>query len=132
LILVDSSVWVDFFSSAPGPAGRELRRMVTDAEAFAITGVVVTEILQGLTRDPAPIERFLTQWDLLEPRGFQTYREAAAIFRLGRAKGVSLTTVDVLITAIALENGANVFTLDKDFSRIARLTGLTRHAPLAK
>ncbi len=48
----------------------------------------------------------------------------AAIFRLGRAKGVSLTTIDALIAAIALEHRASVFTLDKDFSRIARLTGL--------
>jgi predicted nucleic acid-binding protein len=124
LIVVDSSVWIDFFSSAPGRAGYELRRMISDAEPFALTGVVITEILQGLTRNAIRIERYLSQWDLLEPRGFGTYREAAAIFRLGRAKGVSLRTTDVLIAAVALEHRASVFTLDTDFSRIARLTGL--------
>jgi predicted nucleic acid-binding protein len=124
LILVDSSVWIDFFSTAPGRAGGELRRMISDGEPFAITGVVITEILQGLTRDVRRIEQYLFQWDLLEPSGLRTYREAAAIFRLGRARGVSLTTIDVLIAAIALEHRASVFTLDKDFSRIARLTGL--------
>jgi predicted nucleic acid-binding protein len=127
LILVDSSVWIDFFSSAPGRAGNELRRMISDAEPFALTGVVVTEILQGLTRDAGRVEGYLSQWELLEPRGFRTYREAAEIFRLGRAKGVSLTTVDVLIAAIALEQRASVFTLEKDFFRIARLTGLPLH-----
>jgi predicted nucleic acid-binding protein len=127
LILVDSSVWIDFFSSAPGRAGNELRRMISDAEPFALTGVVVTEILQGLTRDAGRVADYLSQWELLEPRGFRTYREAAEIFRLGRAKGVSLTTVDVLIAAIALEQRASVFTLDKDFFRIARLTGLPLH-----
>jgi predicted nucleic acid-binding protein len=127
LILVDSSVWIDFFSSAPGRAGNELRRMISDAEPFALTGVVVTEILQGLTRDAGRVEGYLSQWELLEPRGFRTYREAAEIFRLGRAKGVSLTTVDVLIAAIALEQRASVFTLGKDFFRIARLTGLPLH-----
>ena len=72
-------------------------------------------------------------WELIEPRGFRTYREAAAIFRLGRAKGVSLTTIDALIAAIALEHRASVFTLDKDFSRIARLTGLPLHPlPIAR
>jgi predicted nucleic acid-binding protein len=121
LILVDSSVWIDFFSSAPGHAGTELRRMIRDAEPFALTGVVVTEILQGLARDVIRIERYLSQWDLLEPRGLRTYREAAAIFRLARAKGVSLTTIDALIAAIALEHRASVFTLDKDFSRITGL-----------
>ena len=124
MILVDSSVWIDFFSSAPSRAGDELRRMISDAEPLALTGVVITEILQGLTRDARPIEQYLSQWDLLEPSGFRTYREAAAIFRLGRAKGVSLTTIDVLIAAVALEHRARVFTLDKDFTRIARLTGL--------
>jgi predicted nucleic acid-binding protein len=124
LILVDSSVWIDFFSTSPGRAGNELRRMIGDAEPLALTGVVITEILQGLTRDVRRIEQYLSQWDLLEPRGLRTYREAAAIFRLGRGKGVSLTTIDVLIAAVALEHRASVFTLDKDFSRIARLTGL--------
>jgi predicted nucleic acid-binding protein len=127
LILVDSSVWIDFFSSAPGRAGDELRRMIEDAEPFALTGVVVTEILQGLMRNTSRIEQYVLQWDMLEPRGFKTYREAAAIFRLGRARGVSLTTIDALIAAIAQEHSASVFTLDKDFSRIARLTGLVLH-----
>jgi predicted nucleic acid-binding protein len=124
MILVDSSVWIDFFSSTPGRAGNELRRMIEDAEPFALAGIVVAEILQGLTRDVSRIEQYLSQWELLEPRGFRTYREAAAIFRLARGKGVSLTTIDALIAAIALEHRASVFTLDKDFSRIARLTGL--------
>jgi len=98
--------------------------MISDAEPFALTGVIVPEILQGLTRDVNRVAHYLSQWDLLEPSGFRTYREAAAIFRLGRAKGVSLTTIDVLIAAVALEHRVSVFTLDKDFSRIARLTGL--------
>jgi len=124
LILVDSSVWIDFFSSSPGRAGAELRRMIADAEPFALSGIVVTEILQGLTRDVSQVEQFLSLWEMLEPRGFSTYREAASIFRLGRSKGISLTTVDTLIAAIALEQQATVFTLDKDFARIASLTSL--------
>lgn len=124
MILVDSSVWVDFFSSSPGRGGRELRRMIEESEPFALAGIVVAEVLQGLTRDAAVIEQFLAQCDLLEPRGFETYREAAAIYRSARARGISLATIDTLIAAIALEQGASVFTLDQDFSRIARITGL--------
>src|SRR5260370_22089287 len=120
MILVDSSVWIDFFSSSPGRAGDELRRMIGDAEPFALTGVVVAEILQGLTRDAGRIEHYLSQWEMLEPRGFRTYREAAAIFRLGRAKGLSLTTTYLPIVSIAMEQRARVFTLDKAFSRISR------------
>ena len=124
MILVDSSVWVDFFSSSPGLAGGELRRMIEESEHFALAGVVVAEVLQGLTRDAGSIEQFLAQCDILEPRGFETYREAAAIYRAARAQGISLTTIDTLIATIALEHGASVFTLDQDFSRIARITRL--------
>jgi predicted nucleic acid-binding protein len=124
LILVDSSVWVDFFSSSPGSAGGELRRMIEDSEPLALTGVVAAEVLQGLTRDVDPIEHFLAQWEMLEPKGFETYRKAATIYRTARGKGISLTTIDTLIAAIALAHNASVFTLDRDFSRIALITPL--------
>lgn len=125
MILVDSSVWIDFFSSSPGIAGAELRRLIEQAEPLALAGVIVTEVLQGLTRDASVIERFLGMWELLEPRGLSTYREAAAIFRIARAKGISVTTIDSLIAAIALEHRATVFTLDQDFSPIARISALS-------
>jgi predicted nucleic acid-binding protein len=124
VILVDSSVWVDFFRASPARGGSELRRMVEESEPFALTGIVVAEVLQGLTRDAGVIERFLTQWEMLEPRGFDTYRRAAAIYRAGRGKGIASSTIDTLIAAIALEHGARLFTLDRDFVRIARMTGL--------
>ena len=107
----------------------------TDQRRRAVSALdgcsVSTEVLQRLTRDVRRIEQYMSQWDLLEPSGLRTYREAAAIFRLARAKGVSLTTIDVLIAAIALEHRASVFTLDKDFSPIARLTGLPLYPPPA-
>jgi predicted nucleic acid-binding protein len=127
LILVDTSVWINFFSYSPGRAGSELRRMIDEVEPIALTGVVVTEILQGLRRDGSRIERFLSMWDLLEPSDFSTYREAAAISRLARSKGISLTTIDTLIAAIAIEHRASLFALDKDFSRVARVTALRLH-----
>ena len=126
MVLVDSSVWFDFLSSSPSSAGAELRRMIADAEPFALTGVVITEVLQGLNRDVRRMAHYLSQWELLEPRGFSTHREAAVIFLAARAKGVAVTTIDALIAAIALEYGATLFTLDKDFTRIAGIV----HLPL--
>lgn len=127
MILVDTSVWIDFFSNSPGRAGFQLRRMIEDAEPFSTTGVIVTEVLQGLKRDVHQIERYLALWDMLEPREFGTYRSAAMIFRQARSSGISLTTIDALIAAIALEHRATLFTLDKDFSRVARIAPLRLH-----
>ncbi|HUU15467.1 MAG TPA: PIN domain nuclease [Terriglobia bacterium] len=124
MILVDSSVWVDFFSATPGEAGRELRRLIAADEPLALSGIILQEVLQGLRRDAETIERILAQWDLLEPRGPQTFRTAAALFRQGRARGTTLTTVDALIAAVALEHRATLFTLDRDFTFIARFSPL--------
>ena len=128
MILVDTSVWIDFFSSSPGRAGAELRRLIEEAEPFALTGVIVAEVLQGLIRDASRIEQYLAHWEMLEPRGFETYREAAAIYRAARAKGFTPTTIDAVIAAIALEHKASVFTLDQDFSRIARIAPLALYS----
>ncbi|MGA7292379.1 MAG: PIN domain nuclease [Terriglobales bacterium] len=130
MILVDSSVWVDFFRRSPGRGGVELRRMIEESEPFALTGIIVAEVLQSLTRDAGVIERFLAQWDMLEPSGFDTYRSAAAIYRAGRGKGITSSTIDTLVAAIALEHGASVFTLDQDFVRIAHMTGLELYSGL--
>ena len=65
---------------------------------------------------------------MLEPRGFETYREAAAIYRAARAKGFTPTTIDAVIAAIALEHSASDFTLDQDFSRIARIAPLALYS----
>jgi predicted nucleic acid-binding protein len=124
VILVDSSVWVDFFCPSPGRGGAELRRMIEESEPFALSGIVVAKVLQGLRRDAGVIESFLAQWDMLEPGGFDTYRNAAAIYRAGREKGITSSIIDTLIVAVALEHGASVFTLDQDFVRIARMIGL--------
>jgi predicted nucleic acid-binding protein len=59
VILVDTSVWIDFFRPTPGRAGFELRRMIDESEPFALAGIVVAEILQGIKRDLQSIERFL-------------------------------------------------------------------------
>lgn len=127
MTLVDSSVWIDFFSSSPGPGGGELGRLIAASEPLALAGVIVTEVLQGLRRDLTPVENQLALWDMLEPVGFETYRKAAALSRLARSRGVALTTVDALIATLALESGAVLFTLDRDFQRIAAFTDLRIH-----
>jgi predicted nucleic acid-binding protein len=98
--------------------------MIADAEPVALAGVIVTEILQGLKRDVSCLEHYLSQWEMLEPKGLSTYRGSARIFRAARSKGVAVTITDVLIAAIALEHGTTLFTLDKDFTRIASIIRL--------
>jgi predicted nucleic acid-binding protein len=128
LILVDTSVWVDFLNSNRGRAGDELERLIGSNALLALAGAVVTEVLQGLRRDVSPIARLLAAWPLLEPSGFGTYMAAAGIYRQARKQGLTLSTIDVLLAAIAIEHQAALFTLDKDFEGL-RFTGLQLHVP---
>jgi len=126
VILVDTSVWVDFLNSAGGPAGDELDRLIHANAPLALTGLVVTEVLQGLRRDVEAVADLLSRWPLIEPGGFGTYEAAATIFRQARVRGLALSTVDAVLAALALEYNAAFFTLDQDFERLA-LTGLQLH-----
>ena len=126
MILVDTSVWVDFLNSARGPAGDELEQLIGGNAPLVLTGLVVTEILQGLKRGVAPITQLLVQWPLIEPDGFATYEMAATVFRQARDRGVTPSTVDALLAAIALQYNAVLFTLDRDFECLA-FTGLRLH-----
>lgn len=126
---MDSSVWIDFFGPRPGPAGDELRGLIERAEPVVLAGVVITEVLQGLVRDAKKIEGYLAQWGILDPVGFATYVRAADLYRLARSHGLTLTTVDVLIAALSLDYGARLFSLDKDFVRLARIVPLEIYQP---
>jgi len=126
LILVDTSVWVDFLNSARGPGGDELERLIRANAPLVLTGLVVTEVLQGLRRDVEPVTALLMRWPLIEPGGFATYVAAARMFRQARARSVTLSTMDMLLAALALEFNASLFTLDQDFRQLA-FTGLRLH-----
>ncbi len=126
MILVDTSVWVDFLNSNRGRAGDELERLIRTNAPLALAGVVVTEVLLGLRRDVSSIARLLAAWPLLEPSGFGTYVAAAGIYCQARSRGLTLSTIDVLLAAVAIESQAALFTLDKDFDGLKSI-GLQLH-----
>ncbi len=51
MILVDTSVWVDFLKGEDSPQRRTLRRLIEDEEDISITDIILTEILQGIKND---------------------------------------------------------------------------------
>jgi len=98
--------------------------MIADAEPFALTGIVCHGNLAGAQVRCRSHRAYLSQWEMLEPKGFSTYRQAATIFRSARTKGVAVTTTDALIAAITSEYSSTLFTLDKDVARIANIIRL--------
>jgi predicted nucleic acid-binding protein len=123
MILVDTSVWIDFLARRSRPPKAQPK--ITD---FATCPPIVQEILQGFTDQSSYTsfeDRLLAFPCLSEPVPSELYVKAAAIYREGRQKGFTIrSAVDCLVAAIAIEHGVPVWHRDRDFSAIARYTPL--------
>jgi len=120
-VLVDTSVWADFFNGFDSAEPRALARLIAGDDEICTCGVVVAEVFQGLRRPAgrAEIEGLFRELVFLEPAGLEPYLRAADIYRRLRGKGVTVrSTIDCLIAVIAEENGCDVLSRDRDFAAI--------------
>lgn len=104
-----------------------LHRLIEDDEDIAITGIILTEILQGVKddREYHAIKERLLMFPCIEPKGPDTYFHSARIYRACRDQGKTVRkTVDLIIAAICLENNLILLHRDRDFEHIADCTGL--------
>lgn len=127
MILVDTSVWVDFFRGAKSSQRRTLRDLIENEEDLAITEIILTEILQGIKEDKdfRKIKGYLLEFPIYRPKGVETYLKAAQLYRDCRKKGKTVRkTVDCVIAAICMENGLTLLHKDSDFDLIEACAGL--------
>ncbi len=127
MILVDTSVWIDFLRGKNSPERRMLHRLIEDEEEISITEIILTEILQGIKEDKVfrTMKDYLLEFPIYKPRGTDTYLKAAQIYRDCRKRGKTVRkTVDCIIAAICLENGLAFLHKDSDFDIIKECTGL--------
>lgn len=99
MILVDSSVWIDFFRNEPTPQAEWLDRNL-GAEALVVGDLILAEVLQGLRNDKGFDEarRLLGRLVQVNIGGTDLAIEAARNYRRLRRFGVTVRgTVDVLI-----------------------------------
>lgn len=129
VILVDTSVWVDYFRKGESPEASMLARVLEEEEDIAILPIILTEVLQGFVRD----EDFQRARDLLArlpsvPLRRESTVQAAQLYRTLRKKGITVRgAVDCVIAQAAIESGAELLTVDRDFGAIARHSPLTLH-----
>jgi len=126
IILVDTSVWVDFLNGAPGPHVSALESYLSEGADLCICGVILTEVLQGIRSDKEYAKTKSSLDALLFlPMRHSTFVEAAAIYRSLRRKGITIRKpIDCLIAAVAIEHGAALLHNDRDFDPIAKHCGL--------
>ena len=119
MILVDTSVWIDFLSGRETTHRHILRQLIEKEEDICITEIILTEILQGIKDDAIyeTTKNYLLEFPIIKPKGTDTYLAAADIYRRCRKEGRTLRkTVDCIIAAIANENGLILFHNDNDFT----------------
>lgn len=129
MILLDSSVLSMVFRRSraldPHPAIRQFRVLVENDRAMAIPGVVFQEVLSGVktTSSFHRLEDALSGFPLLLADR-AAHRRAAQVRNACRGAGIAAASFDSLIAAQALLADAELFTLDDDFVRMSRVTGL--------
>jgi predicted nucleic acid-binding protein len=126
LILVDSSVWIDYFRGAATPEADRLDALL-GTEPVAIGDLILTEVLQGFTSE-REFARALAMLRSLEPitiGGQDIAEQAARNFRTLRAKGVTVRkTIDTLIATRCIEEGLPLLYSDRDFDPFVEHLGL--------
>ncbi len=121
LILVDSSVWIDYFRNLNLPHVNLLNSLIAQNEPIAIGGVIMTEVLQGIREERQFIKvearlPTLIYLDLTRTH----FVTAAQIYRTLRSQGLTIRKpIDCMIAALALEQQATLLHNDRDFEAIA-------------
>lgn len=127
MIVVDTTVWIDFLEERDTPFDLRLKRLVEEGASLALTDIIYCEVLQGIREDKTyrRTREILRSYPILRVQGLKTFDRAATVYRDCRKKGLTIrSTVDCLIAATCLEADAELYHNDRDFDAIARASGL--------
>ena len=126
MILVDSSVWIDYFNGTMTPQTETLDQLL-GREPLAIGDLILTEVLQGFNeeRDFNTAKKVLTSLTVVALGGQEIAIQAARNFRALRKAGVTVRkTVDTVIATWCIQNGYDLLHNDRDFEPFVKHLGL--------
>ena len=126
MILVDSSVWIDYFRGVATPQSDRLDALL-GVEPLAVGDIILTEVLQGFVneRDFNNTLRLLTSLSIIDVVGRDIAVQAARNFRALRARGATIRkTIDCLIATRCIEDGHALLFSDRDFEPFVEHLGL--------
>jgi predicted nucleic acid-binding protein len=126
VIVVDSSVWIDFFNGISTPEVERLDALL-GLSPVAIGDLILVEVLQGFRRDRdvATARELFRSLPLLAMVGAQNAVKAAEHYRLLRSRGITVRkTIDGLIATACLEANVPLLFSDRDFQPYVEHLGL--------
>ena len=129
-VLVDSSVWGDFFNGYTSAQANALAGLIDAEEEICTCGVIVSEVFQGLRREKSRsrIAALFQELIFLEAADFNSYLKATEIYRDLHKRGKTIrSTIDCLIAIIGHENGCFLLAKDQDLDVVVQsdLLGLS-------
>ena len=126
MILVDSSVWIDYFRGKQTPE-TELLDTLLENEPVFIGDLILTEVLQGFDneRDFNQAKKLLTSLNVVQLSDQKIAIQAAKNYRRLRALGVTVRkTIDNVIATRCIEDGFKLLYSDRDFDPFVEHLGL--------
>jgi len=123
-VLIDTSVWVEFFRGRNETLVENVSALLKTGRA-AYTGIIALELLNG-AKGQKDLEVLHDAFDIMQriSENDATFTSAGRMgYDLAR-KGVTASTVDLLIAQTAIENSMPLMTLDKHFDAMAAQTNL--------
>ncbi len=126
IILVDTTVWIDFFAARSLPHVAVLEDLIEHREDICTCGIILSEVLQGIRKDT----EFRKTRDLFNtliwlPMPYTVFLRSAENYRKLRKKGITIRKpLDCMIASTAIENDVQLLHNDKDFQLIEKYCGL--------
>jgi predicted nucleic acid-binding protein len=117
MIVVDSSVWIDYFTGKKSSGAEKLDSLLGE-ELIAIGDLILVEVLQGFRTDKdfRKAKQLLLSLTIVNMLDTTIALNSAANFRTLRKKGITVhKTIDTIIATYCIENKLPLLHCDKDF-----------------
>jgi predicted nucleic acid-binding protein len=134
VIVVDTSVWIEFIKGHNSREVQRLRALLGDEEII-VGDLMLCEILQGLESERAAseVETLLRNFQIVPMAGDAIAVAAARNYRSLRRRGITIRkTIDLLIGTWCIESGMPLLHNDRDFHPMARHLGLIEVASISR
>jgi predicted nucleic acid-binding protein len=124
-VLVDSSVWIEYFTGAASPQADLLDSML-GREALVVADVVLTEVLHGLPDEVhrRQAQEALLKFWLVETGGFDVAAQSAVNYHTLKARGVPVRTAECRLATFCIERGFALLHSSPGYEPFEKFLGL--------